>query len=177
MFSHMAVMYAYALYVRGYASEGWRVLEHLFRQSGEFARGKILPGIPEYFDPQGRGMYPYLTGAASWMLLTLQTQVFGVRGRGGDLVLEPKLTADRFDSEGIAEICCTAIGKKLCVCYQNPEKLDWGAYQVGTVAVGDRRWKVLAGAAAIRREELPETNGVLELTVTLSPREGGKKNV
>ena len=177
VFSHMAVMYAYALYVRGYAAEGWRVLEYLFRQSSDFARSRILPGIPEYFDLQGRGMYPYLTGAASWMLLTLQTQTFGVRGRGGDLVLEPKLTAGQFDGEGIAEIRCTAAGKKLHVRYENPEKLDWGAYQIGTVAAGDRQWEAQAGAVTIRREELPEADGVLELTVTLLPREGGEKNV
>ena len=177
VFSHMAVMYAYALYVRGYAAEGWRVLEHLFRQSGDFARSKILPGIPEYFDPRGRGMYPYLTGAASWMLLTLQTQAFGVRGCGGDLVLEPKLTTEQFDGEGIAEICCTAVGKKLCVRYQNPEKLDWGAYQVGTVTAGDRQWRAEAVCALIRQEDLPETDGIWELTVTLSPREGGEQNV
>ncbi|MBD5150571.1 MAG: cellobiose phosphorylase [Oscillibacter sp.] len=177
VFSHMAVMYAYALYARGYAAEGWRVLEHLFRQSGDFARGRILPGIPEYFDLQGQGMYPYLTGAASWMLLTLQTQAFGVRGRGGDLVLEPRLTAEQFDSEGVAEICCTAAGKRLLVRYRNPEKLDWGEYRLGEVSSANRRWTARDGAVTIRREELPETEGVLELTAALLPREGGEKNV
>ena len=56
VFSHMAVMYAYALYARGFALEGWRVLENLFRQSSDFARSELLPGIPEYFDLQGIGM-------------------------------------------------------------------------------------------------------------------------
>lgn len=93
VFCHMAVMYAYALYTRGFAAEGWRVLELLYRQSADFARSELLPGIPEYFDDRGRGMYPYLTGAGSWLLLTLQTQAFGVRGLHGDLLLEPKLTA------------------------------------------------------------------------------------
>ena len=83
VFCHMAVMYAYALYSRGFAAEGWRVLELLYRQSADFARGGLLPGIPEYFDDRGRGMYPYLTGAGSWLLLTLQTQAFGVRGSRG----------------------------------------------------------------------------------------------
>lgn len=94
VFSHMAVMYAYALYVRGFAAEGWRVLRQLFLQSDDFPNSRLLPGIPEYFDDRGRGMYPYLTGAGSWLLLTMQTQVFGVRGRDGDLLLEPKLTAE-----------------------------------------------------------------------------------
>jgi len=43
-------------------------------------RSKIYPGIPEYFDSEGRGMYHYLTGSASWMVLTLLNYVFGVRG-------------------------------------------------------------------------------------------------
>ncbi len=177
VFSHMAVMYAYALYVRGFAAEGWRVLDLLFRQSCNFARSEILPGIPEYFDLRGRGMYPYLTGAASWLLLTMQTQAFGVRGCGGNLVLEPKLTAEQFDAEGIAEICCTAAGRRLRVRYENPEKLDWGAYQVGTVTAGDRQWTPEAGRILLRPEELPETGGALELTVTLVPLKGGTKDV
>lgn len=177
VFSHMAVMYAYALYVRGFAAEGWRVLEHLFRQCGDFARSEILPGIPEYFDLRGRGMYPYLTGAASWLLLTMQTQAFGVRGSGGDLVLEPKLLAEQFDAKGIAEIHCTAAGRKLRVRYENPEKLDWGAYQIGTVTAGNRRWTPEADHAVLRSGELPETGGALELSVTLMRREGGTKDV
>ena len=177
VFSHMAVMYAYALYARGFASEGWRVLENLFRQSSDFARSEILPGVPEYFDLQGRGMYPYLTGAASWMLLTLQTQAFGVRGCGGDLVLVPKLTAAQFNANGVAEISCIAAGRRVRVRYENPRKLDWGKYQVGGVTDGKQQWTTLADRAIIRREELPDTEGVWELTATLVPRKEGKKNV
>ena len=177
VFSHMAVMYAYALYVRGFAAEGWRVLSCLFRQSSDFAHSAILPGIPEYFDLRGRGMYPYLTGAASWMLLTLQTQAFGVRGCGGDLALEPKLTAEQFDAAGMAEIRCAAAGRKLSVRYENPEKLDWGAYQIGTVTAGDRRWTPESDRIVLRLRDLPETDGVLELTATLTPRKGGKNDV
>lgn len=119
VFSHMAVMYAYALYARGFAAEGWKVLRQLFLQSDDFSRGRLLPGIPEYFDDRGRGMYPYLTGAGSWLLLTMQTQAFGVRGRGGDLLLEPKLRLEQFDADGTAELCCTAAGRRLRVRYEN----------------------------------------------------------
>ena len=31
-------------------------------------------------------MYPYLTGAASWYMLTMVTEVFGVSGEYGDLL-------------------------------------------------------------------------------------------
>ncbi len=69
VFCHMAVMYAYALLSRGFKDEALKVISALIRQSLDFERSHVYPGIPEYFDINGRGMYPYLTGAASWMLL------------------------------------------------------------------------------------------------------------
>ena len=176
VFCHMAVMYAYALYSRGFAAEGWRVLELLYRQSADFARGGLLPGIPEYFDDRGRGMYPYLTGAGSWLLLTLQTQAFGVRGSRGDLLLEPKLTASQFDEAGAAEIACTAAGRALRVRYENPLRLDWGEYTIGIVQYGDQTWEGGGAGLRIPRGELPRAEGPLELTVTLIPK-GGDRHV
>lgn len=176
VFCHMAVMYAYALYTRGFAAEGWRVLELLYRQSADFARSELLPGIPEYFDDRGRGMYPYLTGAGSWLLLTLQTQAFGVRGLRGDLLLEPKLTAAQFDAAGRAEITCTAAGRVLRVRYENPHHLDWNEYQIGMVRCGSLSWTGCGPSRRIPRKALPQRDGPLELTVTLSPK-GGEGHV
>lgn len=97
MFSHMAVIFVYALYQRGLVREGWRVLAGIYDQSQDFAVSRMYPGIPEYFSDRGRGMYPWLTGSASWYLLTLVTEVFGVKGQLGDLLLQPKLLATQFD--------------------------------------------------------------------------------
>lgn len=133
VFCHMAVMYAYALYVRGFAKEGWEALELLYRQCMDFSRSKVLPGIPEYFDDRGQGMYPYLTGSGSWLLLTLQTRVFGVRGENGKLILDPQLCKCHFDGEGTAQIRCHSAGADLLVRYHNPQKLDAGEYRVGSV--------------------------------------------
>lgn len=133
VFCHMAVMYAYALYTRGFAQEGWRVLGLLFKQCIDFERSKTLPGIPEYFDDRGQGMYPYLTGSGSWLLLTLQTQVFGVRGENGQLVLKPKLSRCHFDAQGTAKIHCRSAGAELLVRYHNPDGLDAGEYRIGSV--------------------------------------------
>ena len=102
MFSHMAVMYANALYRRGKVREGWLVLEGIYRHCQDFAASRMYPGLPEYISERGRGMYPWLTGSASWYLLTLLTEVFGVKGDLGDLILEPKLVAAQFDSQGDA---------------------------------------------------------------------------
>lgn len=169
VFCHMAVMYAYALYSQGFAKEGWKVLENLYRQSNQFASSRILPGIPEYFDERGRGMYPYLTGAGSWWLLTLQTQAFGVRGQAGDLVLAPKLTAGQFNDQGIAEITCTSAGHSLQVRYENPEKLDWGEYQISSVACGGKTWIGKGTEIILPSMELPE--GALVFTVVLEPKQ------
>ena len=176
VFCHMAVMYAYALYSRGFALEGWRVLELLCRQSADFGRSGLLPGIPEYFDNRGRGMYPYLTGAGSWLLLTLQTQAFGVRGLHGDLLLEPKLTLEQFGNDGTAEISCTTAGRALRVRYENPLQLDWGEYQIGSVQCGNQSWTGSGGALVIPRAALPQADGPLELTVMLTAK-GGEKLV
>jgi hypothetical protein len=67
----MVVMYAYALYLRGFKKEGWKALSFLYRLSMDIGRSKIYPCLPEYFDLEGRGMYSYLTGSASWFILTV----------------------------------------------------------------------------------------------------------
>ena len=89
VFSHMAVMYAYALYERGFVRQGYRALDSIYRHSVNFPVSRTLPGIPEYFNARGRGLYPYLTGSASWYLLTLLTKAFGVCGHLGDLIVCP----------------------------------------------------------------------------------------
>ena len=75
MFSHMSVMYANALYKRGFVREGYEVLQSIYDLSNDFERSRMYPGIPEYINEKGRGMYPYLTGSASWLLLTMLTEV------------------------------------------------------------------------------------------------------
>lgn len=170
VFCHMAVMYAYALYARGFVNEGRKVLRQLYRQCSDFSRSETLPGIPEYFDFNGRGMYPYLTGAASWLLLTVQTRAFGVRGFRGDLLLEPKLTSEDFNASGNAEIECTAAGKRLRVRYENPVGADYGDYLIGSVICGEKHFAVNAESAVIPRSELPPQSPV-EIVVTLIGKE------
>ena len=133
MFSHMAVMYAYALYVRGYARQAYRVLDCIYQQSTNFQVSRMYPGIPEYFTPRGRGVYPYLTGSASWYLLTLLTQAFGVRGHLGDLVLSPKLVSEQFDAEGKAGVSSQFADRKIQVIYNNPGLLEYGSYNINRV--------------------------------------------
>jgi cellobiose phosphorylase len=135
MFSHMAVMYAYALYRRGLIREGHRLLDGIYQHSQHFPVSRMYPGIPEYFSARGRGMYPYLTGSASWYLLTMLTQVLGIRGRLGDLVLEPKLTREQFSADGTATALTLFADHRLAVTYHNPAGLDHDRYGITEITI------------------------------------------
>ena len=128
VFSHMTVMYANALYRRGFVKEGYKALKTLADTALDFDTSHIYPGIPEYFRLDGRGMYQYLTGAASWFLMTMITEVFGVRGEAGDLLLYPKLLACQFDEKGTASISVPFAGKNFVIIYENQENKDFGSY-------------------------------------------------
>lgn len=133
VFSHMTVMFANALYQNGFVAEGYKALQTLADTALNFETSKIYPGIPEYFNGKGRGMYHYLTGAASWYMLTMVTEVFGVRGEEGDLVLEPKLVGHQFDENGQAIISLTFAGKKWNIIYNNQEHKEYGTYEIKKV--------------------------------------------
>jgi cellobiose phosphorylase len=135
MFSHMAVMYANALYQRGLVRQGYKVLDAIYQHCQDFERSHIYPGIPEYINERGRGMYTYLTGSASWYLLTLVTRAFGVRGLIGDLMLEPKLVAEQFDPEGNARLVTHFADRELEILYTNPRLLDYGGYLIQAVCL------------------------------------------
>ncbi|MDD6305750.1 MAG: cellobiose phosphorylase [Clostridiales bacterium] len=133
VFSHMTVMYANALYQNGFVEEGHRALQTLADTALNFEVSRIYPGIPEYFNAQGRGMYHYLTGAASWYMLTMITEVFGVQGEVGDLVLEPKLLKNQFDEEGWAGIQVNFAGKAFDIRYHNRNRKSYGDYVISEI--------------------------------------------
>ena len=137
-FSHMNIMFAYALYTRGFIKEGYTVLSSIYKMARDTARSKIYPCIPEYFNSQGKGMYSYLTGSASWFVLTLLTQVFGIRGEYGDLLIEPKLTAEQFRNSQTISITCSFAKKILEVKFINPQKKDYGCYSITRVCLNGK---------------------------------------
>ena len=142
MFSHMAVMYANALYKRGMAAEGWRVLDGIYRHSQDFSRSRMYPGLPEYFNARGRGMYSFLTGSAAWYLLTLLTEVYGVKGRFGDLVLAPRFMAGQFAGGERLMVRTAFGGKVLEIEYRNPQRLSFEAYRIVAVEVNGKGQKI-----------------------------------
>lgn len=135
VFSHMAIMFANALYKRGFAHEGFRVIDTLCRHCMNFKTSHIYPGIPEYINPRGRGMYHYLTGAASWLILTYVTEIFGIKGDYGNLVFSPKLLNSQFDKSGRASCETEFRGKKFKVVYHNPYHLDYGQYDISSITL------------------------------------------
>jgi len=168
VFSHMAVMFGNALYQRGYAEAGFKALNTLYRQASDVEVSKIYPGVPEYFSDRGRGMYHYLTGAASWYLMTVLTEMYGIKGHYGDLCFDPKLLKDQFDAQGKASASLTFAGRKLEVTYQ----LDESSPATGcrwyyrTVKAEGKIWE----NGTIPKEELLswKEDEVHEITVILS---------
>lgn len=124
VFSHMAVMYGNALLQRGFVREGYKALNALYRQASDFERSRIYPGLPEYFDDRGRGMYPYLTGSASWLLMTMVTEICGVRGIYGDLSLQPRLVRELLNENRRMDIRLNFAGVPLHICFRAQEEQD-----------------------------------------------------
>ncbi|MCX5714267.1 MAG: cellobiose phosphorylase [Candidatus Omnitrophica bacterium] len=137
-FNHMAVMFSYSLYSRGFAKEGFEVLNSISQMALDTQNSKIYPCLPEYFNADGRGMYSYLTGSASWYILTLLTQAFGVRGEYGDLVLEPKLISEQFNTTKELSINAVFANKQIKVIYSNPFQKDFGKYTIKRISLNDR---------------------------------------
>jgi cellobiose phosphorylase len=169
VFSHMTVMYANALYKNGFVQEGYRALQTLADTALDFATSRIYPGIPEYFNAEGRGMYHYLTGAASWYMLTMVTEVFGVCGKEGDLCICPKLVAQQFDEEGHAAIRLFFAGKQFVVDYHNPGHKEYGEYRIKKGICGETElFPDESGRITVDRDTITRlTDGVYHITVEL----------
>ncbi|MCM8813139.1 MAG: cellobiose phosphorylase [Candidatus Omnitrophica bacterium] len=135
VFSHMCIMFANALYRRGLAVEGYTVLHSLFQLATDTPAGKIYPCLPEYFNGENRGMYCYLTGSASWFVMTTLTEVFGIKGRYGDLYIEPKLVRAQFAHSSIISATCNFAGIHLNAAFHNPHKKEYGGYAIRTITM------------------------------------------
>ncbi|MCM1107119.1 MAG: cellobiose phosphorylase [Blautia sp.] len=154
VFSHMAVMYANALYSRGFAKEGYKALNALYRQSMDFEKSRIYPGIPEYFGRNGRGLYHYLTGAASWYMLTVITQMFGIRGSGGGLVVQPALLAEQFDGKNLAGLDLKLLGITWKLTIENPQRLEAGSYEIWEIRLDEKTEEVHASSKTFDRNTI-----------------------
>ncbi|MDR4969107.1 MAG: hypothetical protein RG740_05765, partial [Acholeplasmataceae bacterium] len=133
VFAHMAVMYAYGLYQYDLVSYGHEAIVSLLKRA-QNPKSKVLHGIPEYFNDRGIGMYPYLTGSASWLLKLLRTEIFGIQFDLGVLTLKPKLKTEDFIN-GQASITTYLFNKLRKVTYHNPKNLDFGFYKISKILI------------------------------------------
>ncbi len=139
VFSHMTTMYANALYKQGFVKEGYKALHTLYEQASGFEVSRIYPGIPEYFDGTGRGLYHYLTGAASWHMMTVINEMFGVKGVLGSLCVEPKLLAQQFDEEGSVRLRLWFGGREWEIIYINRSGKEYGQYRIGDIFLNGKK--------------------------------------
>lgn len=168
VFSHMTVMYANALYRQGFVREGHKALHTLLSAAMDFETSRIYPGVPEYFDADGRGMYHYLTGAASWFMLTMIAEVYGVKGDLGNLALAPKLLPEQFDTDGNAGIRLNFLKKTFLIKYHNPERLSPEAYRITKAECENRQLAIMEGKAYFDRgiiENLDDAIHVINVTL------------
>lgn len=131
------IMLAYGLYKRGFTARAYQVLDEVYQLSTHSKYSKIFPGIPSYFEPDDRGSYAWLTGSSAWMMLSLTSQMFGVRGLRGNLLLEPKLVPSQFNSKGEASIELNFRGKRLLVTYVFKPLNKMSEYVIGVISIND----------------------------------------
>lgn len=82
-------------------------------------------------------------------MLTMVTEVYGVKGIYGDLCLEPKLLSSQFDSEDKAYIDLIFAGKRLHIIYVNHGKKDYGDYSISAVGCDGINMEALTGKSII----------------------------
>ncbi len=171
-FSHMIVMFANALYQRGFVKEGFEVLSSLFEMCMKTEVAKIYPGLPEYINGEGRGLYHYLTGSASWFVFTMVTQVLGIRGEWGDLLLAPKLMPEQFGASGQVKAVAAFAGKRLLITYVNRGKVPYGKYGIESALVHGRSYPLpqqKKNTLLIPRSAITGLSAsTLEITITLA---------
>jgi cellobiose phosphorylase len=137
----MNVMLAFALYSRGFAEEGWQVIRSLFELSLNQKSG-IYPCIPEYFDLEAKGLYPYLTGSASWLSYLFLTQILGIGFSLGALVIEPRLLNEQFRGRRPIKVRLKFSKKDFTLIIKKSGQKNWPDYRIKKAAINGKSLKV-----------------------------------
>lgn len=165
VFCHMATMYANALYQRGFINEGFKVIDTLYKHCSDFEKSHIFPGVPEYINSKGRGMYHYLTGTASWLMLTVIIEMFGIKGKWGALCFEPKLLLEQFNKENQAVIKMIFAGRKLEIIYSNLGQKQVGNYSIGKIQIDHKLYD--KNESSISREDIEALDPLVEHIINI----------
>ena len=99
-----------------------------------------------------------------------QTEVFGVRGVFGNLLVHPKLLAEQFDEAGTASVSVTFAGKQFHVTYRNTDRKDYGSYHIAAADCDKTAIEIVEDShIMISREFINNLSSDLhEITVTLA---------
>ena len=140
------IMFMYGLYHRGFSRLGEEILMEVFALTHEGDQGKTFPGIPSYYEPGDRGAYMYLTGSSTWLYLTIFTQLFGIRGKGGHLEIKPAIPGWLFNKNGEASIKFTFRSKEIRVRFMNKQRSEPDHYRIRSVTIDDKPYPAEAGS-------------------------------
>ncbi|HOU36736.1 MAG TPA: cellobiose phosphorylase, partial [Candidatus Omnitrophota bacterium] len=157
-FSHMNVMLAHALYSRMLVKEGRQVMDSLYRMASS-ETSAIPPVLPEYFNSQGKGLYLYLTGSASWYIHTLMGQVLGITFNMGSLLLRPRLMRADFLGRSIS-VRCIHKGKKLVFTFNRPASGE-GPFAVCSARIGRSVHPAKNGCVAIPASHISKPSNII----------------
>jgi hypothetical protein len=82
--------------------------------------------------------------------------VYGIRGRLGDLLIEPRLKDVQFDASNKASARTVFAGRKLDITYINSDRRDYGSYAIKGITLDDRTiaFRLEEGAAVIDRADI-----------------------
>ncbi len=104
VYNHAAIFYVYSLYTRGEGDKAWQLMRQML--SGPdypdyLQRGQMPVYIPNYYRgayyqfprTAGRSSQLFNTGTVAWVYRSVVEGLFGLKGDGGGLRLEPQLPA------------------------------------------------------------------------------------
>ncbi len=158
VFSHMNVLFAYGLYKQGFANEGNKIIQSLFKLSTN-PSAEIYPCVPEYFNLENKGLYPYLTGSASWLIYSLISEVWGLKFSSGKITISPKLVKDNFRYSKKISLTVNVKGKLITLLYKNPQKKDYPDYRIVAISAEGKSIKKPQGKEIFFSED--ETGRIL----------------
>ncbi len=97
-YTHAAVWLAAACLRCGEEERGWRILEALLptgREERVYQAEPFVLAADVYSNPDmpGRGGWSWYTGAAGWFLRCTLEELLGVRTRGGEITVDPRIPA------------------------------------------------------------------------------------
>ena len=96
-------------------------------------------------------------------MLTFITQVFGVRGELGQLVIEPKLVREQFDVSGKTRISLRFAGKAYEITLQNPAHLDYGRYVIASASCNGKTLQAEGARVSVPAQDIEENCVLLTL--------------